>query len=737
MSSRLNIIIDNIGPAFMSTSKLNDSILWHARLGHVPFKRMQDVSNDWFLGKRGIDCIFVGYAEHSKAFKSYVIEPNASVLINSIIESMDAIFNENRFSSVLRPSLRVPNETKDIGGLVVLEEVTEEVTNLLTANRSLKVDKTIEKFKAKLVLQGFKQKSGIDYFDTFAPVVRISIIRLLIAMTSIHNLIIHQMDVKIDFLNDELDEVLYEGHGDADVILGTPHWQAIQRVLKYLRKTIDYRLTYTGYPLVLEGYTNASWISNSKDNSFTRSWVFLLGGGAISWASKKQTYIAGSRIESKFVALEVVAKAYSQMYNRKCRHLCVRHSVIPDLITNGMVSIEFVRSESNKIEKDHQLRLSSIDVKIDQGRASEEDFTSHRESMKILGEIDQREYIDLAQKANIKWDLEAQREYLESECSCEEIKQDVWNCGGDRAPGPGGFTFKFFTTLWDILEFDVVNFVSEFFHSGNFPKGCNSLSLVIGSVVSSKQSAFSKGRNILDGPLILNEVMAWYLSGLKININKCNVLGICVPHENVANMAKVIGCVIAKLHLKYLVESPFLISWWSPFRNQALVQMDMELLKCYLVLSKADLISFCNRKLGNGTSTRFWDNIWCGESTFKSKFLRVYMLDNDRDCVVPDWMHLVDWSSVLRRLPRGGVESSQFNYMLSLFRSVALSDKPDSWSWSLDVLAGFSVSSVRSFIDANTLDVDTIASRWNRFIPIKVNVFLWRLMLNRLPTMVN
>ncbi|GKC86054.1 zinc finger, CCHC-type containing protein [Tanacetum coccineum] len=62
--------------------------------------------------------------------------------------------------------------------------------------RKLKVDGTIEKFKARLVIQGFKQKSGIDYFDTYAPVARISTIRLLIAMASIHNLIIHQMDVK-------------------------------------------------------------------------------------------------------------------------------------------------------------------------------------------------------------------------------------------------------------------------------------------------------------------------------------------------------------------------------------------------------------------------------------------------------------------------------------------------------------------------------------------------------------
>nr|GEW01112.1 zinc finger, CCHC-type [Tanacetum cinerariifolium] len=80
------------------------------------------------LGERGIQSIFVGYAEHTKAFRFYVIEHNESVSINSIIESRDAIFDENKFPSVSRPSQRsLINETDDIGGLVVPEKVTEEV----------------------------------------------------------------------------------------------------------------------------------------------------------------------------------------------------------------------------------------------------------------------------------------------------------------------------------------------------------------------------------------------------------------------------------------------------------------------------------------------------------------------------------------------------------------------------------------------------------------------------------
>nr|GEZ73666.1 zinc finger, CCHC-type [Tanacetum cinerariifolium] len=75
--------------------------------------------------------------------------------------------------------------------------------------RKLKVDGTVEKFKATLVIQCFKQNSRIDYFDTYTLVACISTIRLLIAMTSIHNLIIHQMDVKTAFLNRELEEDVY------------------------------------------------------------------------------------------------------------------------------------------------------------------------------------------------------------------------------------------------------------------------------------------------------------------------------------------------------------------------------------------------------------------------------------------------------------------------------------------------------------------------------------------------
>ncbi|GJY96947.1 zinc finger, CCHC-type containing protein [Tanacetum coccineum] len=150
------------------------------------------------LGERGIECIFVGYAEHSKAFRFFVIEPNESVSINPIIESRDDIFDENRFSLVSRQSFRIPNVTGDISGWSLKRPLKRLQASWLQMDLQKKTQSrwNYEKFKARLVIQGFRQKSKINYFDTYAPVARISTIRLLIAMASIHNLIIHQMDVK-------------------------------------------------------------------------------------------------------------------------------------------------------------------------------------------------------------------------------------------------------------------------------------------------------------------------------------------------------------------------------------------------------------------------------------------------------------------------------------------------------------------------------------------------------------
>ena len=64
--------------------------------------------------------------------------------------------------------------------------------------------------------------------------------------------------------------------------LGDDHWKAHERVVCYLKGTMDYGIHYTGYPRVLEGYSDSNWISDADEIKTTSGYVFTLGGGAVS-----------------------------------------------------------------------------------------------------------------------------------------------------------------------------------------------------------------------------------------------------------------------------------------------------------------------------------------------------------------------------------------------------------------------------------------------------------------------
>nr|GEZ00202.1 retrovirus-related Pol polyprotein from transposon TNT 1-94 [Tanacetum cinerariifolium] len=70
--------------------------------------------------------------------------------------------------------------------------------------KKIKADGTIDKYKARLVIKGFRQREGLDYFDTYSPVSRITSIRMILAISALRNLEVHQMDVKTAFLNEDL-----------------------------------------------------------------------------------------------------------------------------------------------------------------------------------------------------------------------------------------------------------------------------------------------------------------------------------------------------------------------------------------------------------------------------------------------------------------------------------------------------------------------------------------------------
>ena len=159
------------------------------------------------------------------------------------------------------------------------------------------------------------------------------------------------------------------------------HWKAIERVFGYLKHMSKLKLCYSKFPMVLEGYSDASWIKKLGDNNSTSGWIFTIAGGAISWASKKQTCLAHSTMESEFIALASAGKeaewirnmlleidlwpqpmppitihcdseatmsnAFSNVYNGKSRHISLRHDYIRELISNGTLTISYIKSAKN------------------------------------------------------------------------------------------------------------------------------------------------------------------------------------------------------------------------------------------------------------------------------------------------------------------------------------------------------------------------------------------------------
>ena len=84
-------------------------------------------------------------------------------------------------------------------------------------------DGSIERHKARLVAQGFSQRYGVDYDETFSPVVRFESIRTVIALSVQRGLKLHQMDVTAAFLNGELEDEVYMKQPEGFEVKGKEH----------------------------------------------------------------------------------------------------------------------------------------------------------------------------------------------------------------------------------------------------------------------------------------------------------------------------------------------------------------------------------------------------------------------------------------------------------------------------------------------------------------------------------
>jgi hypothetical protein len=86
--------------------------------------------------------------------------------------------------------------------------------------KKLRPNGTIDKYKTRLVAKCYSQKEGEYFFDTYSPVARLTIIRVLLSLTASRGLLIHQMDAKTAFLNGELEEEIYMTQPDGFIVKG-------------------------------------------------------------------------------------------------------------------------------------------------------------------------------------------------------------------------------------------------------------------------------------------------------------------------------------------------------------------------------------------------------------------------------------------------------------------------------------------------------------------------------------
>jgi hypothetical protein len=81
----------------------------------------------------------------------------------------------------------------------------------------------IKRVKARLVAKGFTQREGIDYTETFSPVSNKDSFQIVMALVAHYDLELHQMDVKIVFLNGDLQENVYMAQSEGFVMKGKEH----------------------------------------------------------------------------------------------------------------------------------------------------------------------------------------------------------------------------------------------------------------------------------------------------------------------------------------------------------------------------------------------------------------------------------------------------------------------------------------------------------------------------------
>ncbi|GKB67722.1 RNA-directed DNA polymerase, eukaryota, reverse transcriptase zinc-binding domain protein [Tanacetum coccineum] len=142
-------------------------------------------------------------------------------------------------------------------------------------------------------------------------------------------------------------------------------------------------------------------------------------------------------------------------------------------------------------------------------------------------------------------------------------------------------------------------------------------------------------------------------------------------------------------------------------------------------------------RVGNGTQIKFWKDSWIGEEPLNIHYNRLFMLDLHEDCYIHDRWSPNGWIWNWSRPVENGRIGTIFSSMLAELQNVTLTDNLDSWFWQIGKDGVYTVGDTRRHIDDHILPSIDVPTIWNKSLPRKVNVFMWRLRLDRLPNRFN
>ena len=155
----------------------------------------------------------------------YGVEANTVNMLQNEPACIDDVLQspkKDKWINAMEQELKSLKENK-VWELVELPKDQKIIGSKWVYNLKSGPDGSIERYKARLVAQGFSQKYGTHYDETFCPVVRLESLRTMIALAVQHGLKLHQVDVITAFLNGKLEVEVYMRQPEGFIAKGQEH----------------------------------------------------------------------------------------------------------------------------------------------------------------------------------------------------------------------------------------------------------------------------------------------------------------------------------------------------------------------------------------------------------------------------------------------------------------------------------------------------------------------------------